>query len=156
MFEGCTNLKSVTYPSGVKFISWKQFDGQNDLEPAGIEKVVILSTDCDIVDDAETFPEPVVIYGYTSSTAQAYAEKYGRQFVSIGEAPIKPASGDANGDGLINVADAVAILQYVANSEKYPIDDTASADCDGIDGITGMDAVAVQMYDAKIIDSLPL
>jgi len=61
--------------------------------------------------------------------------------------------GDANNDGKVNVADAVAVLQFIANKEKYPLDanGTANADCDGISGITGSDAIYIQKIDAGII-----
>lgn len=66
--------------------------------------------------------------------------------------------GDANCDNKINVADAVAILQYIANKSKYKLSDQGlkNADADGIPGITGGDAIAVQKKDAGIVDSLPL
>ena len=66
-------------------------------------------------------------------------------------------SGDANEDGKITVADAVAILQYIANQTKYPLSPTglANADCDGEVGITGGDATAVQKADAGIV-TLPI
>ena len=68
--------------------------------------------------------------------------------------------GDANNDKKITVADAVAILQYTANQEKYPLDAICliQADVDGEIGITGSDAIVIQRVDAGIIDrkSLPL
>ena len=68
--------------------------------------------------------------------------------------------GDANEDGTVNVADAVKILQYIANSEKYPMtaQGLENADCDGESGITGTDAVVVQQVDAKMIaqEDLPV
>ena len=62
--------------------------------------------------------------------------------------------GDANHDGQINVADAVAVLQYIANNEKYPLDDSGRilADIDGEAGITGGDAIAIQKIDAETWD----
>ena len=61
--------------------------------------------------------------------------------------------GDANDDSKVNVADAVAVLQFIANKEKYPLNakGTANADCDGITGITGSDAIYIQKIDAGII-----
>ena len=61
--------------------------------------------------------------------------------------------GDANDDGTVNVADAVAVLQFVANQTKYPLTATgaANADCDGTAGITGSDAIMIQKMDAGII-----
>ena len=66
--------------------------------------------------------------------------------------------GDANLDSNVTISDSVAILQNIANSEKYPLDDNARANADVYnpgDGITGMDAQAVQKLDAGIIDKLP-
>ena len=60
--------------------------------------------------------------------------------------------GDANCDNKVTVADAVAVLQYIANAEKYPMTEQAkfNADIDGEDGITGGDATAIQRIDAGI------
>ena len=71
---------------------------------------------------------------------------------------LAPLSGDANEDGRITVSDAVAILQYIANQEKFPltVQGAVNADCDGVKGITGSDAIAVQKRDAGVVDSLPL
>ena len=61
--------------------------------------------------------------------------------------------GDANGDGKVNVADAVAVLQYIANRIKFPLDEQGliNADIDGSPGITGSDAIAIQKIDAGIL-----
>ena len=61
--------------------------------------------------------------------------------------------GDANCDGKVNVADAVAILQYIANQTKYPLSDEGmiNADVDGEPGITGGDSVVIQKIDAGIV-----
>ena len=66
--------------------------------------------------------------------------------------------GDATGDGKVNLNDAVAILQYVALANKYPLVAPQNADIDGTDGINGMDALVIQMIDAKLIkqEQLPL
>jgi len=67
--------------------------------------------------------------------------------------------GDANGDGEVNIADAVLILQSIANPDSYKIDDAnkKSADVAGNgDGITTLDALAIQMLEAKVISSLPV
>ena len=66
--------------------------------------------------------------------------------------------GDANLDGRVSISDSVRILQYVANNEKYPIDDTAMQNADVYnkgDGVTGMDAVSIQKYDAGVLTELP-
>ena len=68
-------------------------------------------------------------------------------------------SGDANGDYQVSVSDVVAILQYSANKQKYPIEEQylANADCyDPGSGVNADDAFAAQQYDAKVISSLPM
>ena len=67
--------------------------------------------------------------------------------------------GDANTDKKVSVADAVAILQFIANGDKYKLTDEGkkNADCFGPgDGITAKDALAIQWLDAKTINSLPV
>ena len=66
--------------------------------------------------------------------------------------------GDANLDKKVSVADAVAILQSIANKDKYALkpDGADNADVfDHGDGITAKDALSIQKLDAGQIDSLP-
>ncbi len=66
--------------------------------------------------------------------------------------------GDANLDGKVTVADAVAILQHIALMDKYGLKGQAliNADCyNPGDGVTAKDALAVQKLDAKVITELP-
>jgi len=66
--------------------------------------------------------------------------------------------GDANSDGKVTLADCVAVLQYITNSEKYSLTDIQkkSADVDGAGGITGNDALVIQQYDSGKVTSLPI
>ena len=66
--------------------------------------------------------------------------------------------GDANLDGKVTVADAVAILQHVALVDKYGLEGQAliNGDCyNPGDGVTAKDALAIQKLDAKVITELP-
>ncbi|MCM1530500.1 MAG: glycoside hydrolase family 9 protein [Alistipes sp.] len=66
--------------------------------------------------------------------------------------------GDANTDGLVDIADATSILQSIGNPDKYALSAAGelNADCyDPGSGVTAMDALAVQEFDAKVIRSLP-
>lgn len=66
--------------------------------------------------------------------------------------------GDANEDGEVNLADAVLIMQHIANPSKYNItrQGAKNADCSGNgDGVTTSDAFAIQKYVLKLIDKLP-
>lgn len=72
---------------------------------------------------------------------------------------VKPTLlGDANNDGIVDIADATRILQAIGNGDKYgltPVQE-ANADCyDPGSGITALDALAIQKLDAKVISSLP-
>ena len=88
-------------------------------------------------------------------TAIAAAGNAGMTTVTAAETtpPSGTLYGDANLDGKINVADAVAVLQFIANSEKYVLSEqgTKNVDCDGETGITGGDAITIQKIDAGII-----
>ncbi len=67
--------------------------------------------------------------------------------------------GDANVDKKVTVADAVAILQHIALNDKYGLKGQGliNADCYNTgDGVTAMDALAVQKLDAKVYTSLPV
>ncbi len=78
--------------------------------------------------------------------------------------PEKPTSdgkillGDANVDGKVNMADAAAIIQHIGNNDTYCLSEQGIANaepCDNAEGITGMDAFAIQLIVAKQITSLP-
>lgn len=67
--------------------------------------------------------------------------------------------GDANEDGNINMSDATAIIQHIGNQDAYGLSAQGVANaelCDNVEGITGMDAVAIQLLVAKQIKKLPL
>lgn len=62
-------------------------------------------------------------------------------------------SGDANEDSTLTLNDAVAVLQNIALPAKYPLTAQGkfNADCDGVDGISGGDALWIQQKDAGLI-----
>lgn len=62
--------------------------------------------------------------------------------------------GDANCDGTVDISDAVLIMQYLANPDKYSISKQGLANADTVDngkGLTSVDALAVQMVEAKTL-----
>ena len=62
--------------------------------------------------------------------------------------------GDANTDGEVTIADAVLIMQALANSDEFKLtaQGEINADVVGNDGVTGNDALAIQMVVANLID----
>lgn len=78
--------------------------------------------------------------------------------VTSTEAPKQETAGDANGDGIIDMADAVLIMQSLANPDKYAIavENVSNADVSGKgNGITTSDALAIQKYLLGLIKALP-
>ncbi len=74
--------------------------------------------------------------------------------------------GDANCDGIVNVADAVLIMQSLANPSAYGLTGSdanhiteqgyANADCESAgNGVTNKDALAIQKLRLDLIASLP-
>lgn len=69
--------------------------------------------------------------------------------------------GDANCDGTLNISDAVITMQSLANSDEYSLSEQGTLNVDVIntgDGVTNIDALAIQMVIANIInvDDLPM
>ncbi|MCM1314363.1 MAG: dockerin type I domain-containing protein [Muribaculaceae bacterium] len=66
--------------------------------------------------------------------------------------------GDANGDGRVSVSDAVLIMQCLSNPNEFQMNaeqaDAADVYSRG-DGVTTMDALAIQKIDIGLIDTLP-
>lgn len=75
----------------------------------------------------------------------------------------KHIKGDANCDNIVDLADAVLIMQSISNPNKYGINGSdpihitkqgaQNGDVIGNDGITNMDALEIQRFLLKIIDS---
>lgn len=64
--------------------------------------------------------------------------------------------GDANCDENVNMGDVVSIIQHIGNRDEYCLSEQGMLNaelCDGVKGVTGMDAVTIQMLLASMIDS---
>ena len=113
-FLGCSSLKTVTIPESVHSIGMQAF-----VNCTALKEVTILDPDAKIYDRATTFTNgndeySGVIKGYDGSTAEAYAEKYGYKFVSLGQRPAEYQLGDVDRNGVINAVDASEVLSYYA------------------------------------------
>ena len=129
-FSGCAGSAEITIPASLNSIGRGTFDCWKNLKI-----ITILNPDCEIYDAQDTICNSVpellyegpeesdipaaesgdgivftgTIRGYDGSTAQAYAEKYGYSFASLGAAPERE-TGDFDGDGEISIEDAQLIL----------------------------------------------
>jgi mannan endo-1,4-beta-mannosidase len=68
-------------------------------------------------------------------------------------------AGDANEDGEVNMADAIAIMRSQADPDEYALSVQGKANADvwgGGDGITNNDALTIQQFEAGIVTSLPV
>ncbi|MDO4864582.1 MAG: glycosyl hydrolase [Ruminococcus sp.] len=113
-------------------------------QKAGIDQPCEI-TDVNVVTEVVTTTEAPETSTVTTATTTA-------------EAAAVTLLGDANLDERVSVADAVAILQSLANSDKYALkpQGKANADCyDTGDGVTANDASAIQKLDAGAIKQLP-
>ncbi|MBQ8961300.1 MAG: cellulase family glycosylhydrolase [Ruminococcus sp.] len=152
---GYVNIPSDAMPTSVKLeLAWfgyNRFENGEYVEWAGevpsdsyptISKVWI-----DGVVEDEPTTEPVTTEPTTEPTT---------------DTPSNVVWGDANCNGDVNLSDAVAILQYVALPAKYALSEEGERNADVVDngtsGINGIDALAVQMVDAKLLttDDLPI
>lgn len=80
--------------------------------------------------------------------------------IEVLEKPDVP-TGDANGDGEINVADAVIIMQTLSNPDEYKLTKQEQTNADVVnhgDGVTAMDALAIQLIGLNMVstDDFPL
>ncbi|MBD5158767.1 MAG: leucine-rich repeat protein [Ruminococcus sp.] len=126
-FYGCKLLKSITIPASVNYIGEATFT-----ECENLQVITIMNPNCTIYDNYRTL-EYGIINAPENSTAKAYAEKYNRNFVELGEEipdiPSTPSTlkkGDVNEDGYIDPVDASIILSYYAytsTTEDKPVMD---------------------------------
>ncbi|MBR6995569.1 MAG: right-handed parallel beta-helix repeat-containing protein [Ruminococcus sp.] len=72
--------------------------------------------------------------------------------------PYNGKAGDANGDGEVELADAIFIMQSLANPDKYQIRPELRVNADVYErggGITANDALAIQKYLLGLVPALP-
>ena len=103
-FGSCYHLTSVILPENVSSIDIVAFE-----DCCNLESVTVSDPDCEIYDHRNTISSDV-IYGYTDSTAESYAETYGNTFIAIDSIPVR---GDVNADGVLTVADVVSLQKWL-------------------------------------------
>lgn len=165
---------AVNDPSSVNSTAQELLDVDNvnyfDQQTADENGTVIFSFVPEIVDLTHIFISEITDSVITK-TVEASGKVIETTKYTVTEpttaAPSVTLDGDANNDGRIDMADAVCILQALANPNKYGISGTdehhiteqgqINADVyhPGT-GITNMDALTIQKYLVKLIDTLPV
>lgn len=79
-FSNLINLCKVTIADSVNEIGEFAFNNC-----ASLEEITIKNPNCEIFDQEDTINDTATIYGYNCSTAEKYANKYNRTFISIGD-----------------------------------------------------------------------
>lgn len=151
--------------------SWK-FDNAVDDEAYAVNKELkaaltaykesIIAVGSGFRDDDTPAPAVTTTAAATTTTATATATTVtstaSAAATTTAEAAENGVAGDANGDGIIDMSDAVLIMQSLANPDKYKIsaENALNADVDQRgNGITTSDALAIQKYLLGLIKALP-
>ena len=141
-FYNCTGITGVYFYKNMESVGYSAFHGCNS-----IEKVQYEGTDeewDEFEKSIETDNDPILRKDILTCNADAPAVK---------NTPF--AKGDTNGDGVIELTDAILIMQAIANPDKYGVGGTAkyhmtlegleAADIEN-DGVTVGDALMIQEY----------
>ena len=93
------------------------------------------------------------IINYPEYTLRSYSgvSENVRVSINIDGAKEVTLAGDANCDKNVTVADAVAVMQFIGNRDKYTLSDQGkmNADVDGVEGITANDALMICQWDSQ-------
>lgn len=122
VFESCFELTSITFGSSVESI-----DGWMFIHSDNVQSIYILNRDSEISDEHE-IPKTVTIYGYTDSTAQAYAEKNGLKFVAIDEETEEPTTEEPATEAPSTVESTTEEAATEAPATEAPKDEPATAE----------------------------
>lgn len=170
-FSGAT-VYSLVIPETVREIDEKAFNGCINLRSITIE-----NPDCEIAQSSDTicntFIETTkggsyeyygVIFGAKGSTAEAYAEKFNRQFAVTGTEvelnPLKPTErGDFDGDDQISIEDAQNVLlayteMLAGNDPKLNAlqKNTCDADRDGDVDVTDAQYILIYYTECTLLN----
>ncbi len=127
----------------------------------GFKTGQVVGFDAQINDDGEGEGKRTSISNWYDLTGMGYTDVSGLGLLKL-VGDVETVYGDANENGTIEMADAVLILQSMANPDNFGVGGASksaitqqgmiNADCSGSgDGVTAKDALAVQKYLLKLI-----
>ncbi|MCM1529748.1 MAG: dockerin type I repeat-containing protein [Alistipes sp.] len=144
---------------------WNNIEEGFDINGNGTTKDIydILAVQMYVIKHTDTSDFDEVYSRYQASlegapALEAESKSYDQNLEILAEMESKTLYGDANCDGEVDISDATLVLQHIGNGDKYQLSaqEKRNADCcDPGDGITALDALAIQSYDAGNLKSLP-
>ncbi|MBQ6181179.1 MAG: right-handed parallel beta-helix repeat-containing protein [Ruminococcus sp.] len=105
-----------------------------------------------------TTQQPAATTTTTTTTTTTSTTKPAETTTTAPQPGVSTVAGDADGDGLVKMNDAVLIMQCLSNPDKYTLEGQLrdNADVNGNkNGLSPLDALAIQKYLLKLIPSLP-
>ena len=134
-FKNCSSLITVDIPESVLSVGYEAFCNCNNLN-----EITFYYAECKIRDGSGTLKMSpnAVIFGYAGSTAQAYAESNGYHFLVIGTER-EYEQGDITLSGTMEVADIVALQQYILNQRPFKEKQFKNADLNGDGAVNVID-----------------
>ncbi|MBR1555556.1 MAG: leucine-rich repeat protein, partial [Oscillospiraceae bacterium] len=161
---GFGKLHSIDIPESVEEINEGAFGRQP------LKEIYIRSKDCVIFDAVETLSgsranidqetqkyknDSKTIYGYDNSTAQAYAEKYGYHFESLGTAPetTELLPGDADNSGSIDILDVITLNKAILGKEELSETQLKAIDFNGNGKPDSEESLKIMKYIVGLITS---
>lgn len=143
------SLASIVLPETIKEVGSSAF-----YDCKALQEITFMNPECRIDENTLTIPYNTVICGYENSTAQAYAEKNGRTFKSLGEVPVVTL-GNVNEDTVIDAVDASLVLSEYAElsvGNPFTFTDTQqkAADVNNDGKIDAVDASLISGYYAEV------
>ena len=148
-FGDCKSLKEITIPEGVEQLETLSFSGCSSLA-----SVTVADSVTKIASNAFENCPKLTFRGHAGSYAQAFAREQGIPFFVVDNPDAVP--GDTNGDGAVDTADAVLVLQRAAKLIGDGDLNVKAADVNGDGTIDTADAVLILQKAAKLIEKFPV
>lgn len=119
-FMGTNSLKEIVIPEKVKEIGVNAFNRGADYFA---DSITVMNPDCNIhptdSTGANNTLDAVYIYGFSGSTTEEYARKYLYSPNNSKRIFVPLDLGDINNDGVISIADAVTLQNYLLGKETF-------------------------------------
>ncbi len=136
------------------------WDPKNDWSYKGVEDATDLKKPDSLNDHITMYVNDVLVWGTEPDGTTPDLSQPSTKPVTPTTEPTtgggtdKKLIGAANEDGSVDIADATAIIQHMGNPDEYSLSEQGKINADIVntgDGVTGADAVALQLIEAKKI-----